>query len=169
LLNTFAQVKEKLDMDKFAHEKHNRRERVYKFPKPNIFLTSQKTERDRIAQHDAEITHLRHLSLYRDFFRNPRNYKHVEEYGNRRKLLNLPADYEEGLLAGRKVFSKLEINSEKYRYYMTPLDLYFWDESNKINYENYRAGVKAVKEEEIKAKNESMLETLKRNRFEPDS
>jgi|APCry1669189034_1035192.scaffolds.fasta_scaffold148800_2 hypothetical protein len=158
-------------MDKFEHEKHNRRERVYKFPKINLTLTekqAEQKERERIAQREADISQLRCLALYRDFFRNPRNYKHVQEYGSKRRLQNLPDAYEEDLLKGQKEFSKLVVNSAKYREYMTPLDFYWSDESNKINYENYRAGVEAIREEEAKAKNLSMLEALKRHRFEAD-
>jgi hypothetical protein len=158
-------------MDKFEHEKHNRRERVYKFPKTNLYLTekqAEQKERERIAQRDIDISQRRCLALYRDFFRNPRNYKYVEEYGSKRRLQNLPAAYEEDLLKGQKEFSKLEVNSAKYHEYMTPLDFYWGDESNKINYENYYAGVAAVREEEVKAQNLSMLEALKRHRFKAD-
>ena len=158
-------------MDKFEHEKHNRRERVYKFPKINLSLTDKQAEQkelDRIALRDADISQLRCLALYRDFFRNPQNYRYVQEYGKRRKLQNLPAAHEEELLKGQKEFSKLKPNSATYREYMTPLDFYFSDELNKINYENYQAGVEAIKEEEAKAQNLSMLEALKRHRFEAD-
>jgi hypothetical protein len=51
---------------------------------------------------------------------------------------------------------------------MTPLEFYWSDESNKINYENYRAGVEAVREQEANAQNLSMLEALKRHRVEAD-
>ena len=158
-------------MDKFEHEKHNRRERVFKFPKINLYLSerqAEQKERERVARRNADIGQLRCLALYRDFFRNPRNYKYVEEYGSKRRLQNLPAAYEDDLLKGQKEFSKLLVNSAKYREYMTPLDFYWSDESNKINYENYRAGVEFVREEEAMAQNFSMLEALKRQRFEAD-
>ena len=60
-------------MDKFEHEKHNRRERVYKYPRINLSPTKEERKRTakREAQRESDNEDSRCLILYRDFFRAP--------------------------------------------------------------------------------------------------
>jgi hypothetical protein len=157
-------------MDKFEHEKHNRRERVYKYPRINLLPTKEVRKRtaQREAQRESDNEDSRCLILYRDFFRDPHNNHHLENFRTRRKLLDLPSSREDDLRRGQKVFSKFTSNSEKYREFMTPLDLWFWDPSNSEMISKYRTELEKIAEEKIVQKNQDDLKRLRRTRFELD-
>jgi len=156
-------------MDKFEHEKHNRRERVYKYPRINLWdQSSRKSEAaEKKAQRDA--FDLRCLTSYRDFFRNPRNHEHVGESLKSKKFSDLSLEFMEELKIGSKVFGLIEYGSERYKEYMTPRELLFWDESNSDMCKKYRAEIESLKIENEIRRNEDMLRALRRSRFEPNS
>ena len=157
-------------MDKFEHEKHNRRERVYKYPRINLSPTKEERKRTakREAQRESDNEDSRCLILYRDFFRDPNNNHHLENFRTRRNLLDLPIALEDDLRRGWKVFSKFTSNSEKYKEFMTPLDLWFWDPSNSEMIAKYRTELEKIAEEKIVQKNQDDLKRLRRTRFELD-
>ena len=156
-------------MDKFEHEKHNRRERVYKYPRINLWdQSSRKSEAaEKKAQRDA--FDLRCLTSYRDFFMNPRNHEYVGESLKSKKFSDLSLEFMEELKIGSKVFGLIEYGSERYKEYMTPRELLFWDESNSDMCKKYRAEIESLKIENEIRRNEDMLRALRRSRFEPNS
>lgn len=156
-------------MDKFEHEKHNRRERVYKYPRINLWERSSKDSDALRIRSRQEALELRCLMLYRDFFRNPRNHEYVGEAFNSKKFSDFSLEFKEELKLGAKVFGLIEIGSEKYKAYMTPRELLFWDESNSDMYKKYRNEIESVKEEIQARKNEDMLRALRSTRFESNS
>ena len=153
-------------MDKFEREKHNRRERVYKYPRINLWgdASSIQSQKER----EKEATEVKCLELYRDFFRNPSNHEYIEKIYRARKFSNLPEDLRKELLIGLKAFNSIEYGSEMYKRFMTPMQLLFWDESNKEMYEKYRADIESIEEMNRAHKNQAMLNALRRKRFEPD-
>lgn len=155
-------------MDKFAHEKHNRRERVYKFPRINLWKDSSEIASALRKQGENQALEYKCLELYRDFFRNPKNHEYLQEPLKSRKFLKFSEEFLEQLKFGSKVFGRIEIGSTKYKEFMTPRELLFWDESNKIMYENYRAAIKSLEEINRIESNENMLNRLRRTRFESD-
>jgi hypothetical protein len=156
-------------MDKFEHEKHNRRERVYKYPRINLWdQSSRKSEvTEKNAKRDA--LELRCLSLYRDFFRNPRNHEYVGESFKSKKFSDLSLELKEELKIGSKAFGSIEHGSDRYKAFMTPRELLFWDESNRDMYEKYLAEKESVKVENEIRRNEDMLRALRSSRFESNS
>ena len=153
-------------MDKFEREKHNRRERVYKYPRINLWgdASSIQSQKER----EKEATEVKCLELYRDFFRNPSNHEYIEKIYRARKFSNLPEDLRKELLIGLKAFNSIEYGSEMYKRFMTPMQLLFWDQSNKEMYEKYRADIESIEEMNRAHKNQAMLNALRRKRFEPD-
>jgi hypothetical protein len=156
-------------MDKFEHEKHNRRERVYKYPRINLWdHSSRKSDAaEKKAKRDA--LELRCLSLYRDFFRNPRNHEYVGESLKSKKFSELSLELKEELKIGSKVFGLIAHGSDRYKAFMTPRELLFWDESNQEMYEKYLDEKESVKEENEIRKNEDMLRALRSSRFKSNS
>ena len=155
-------------MDKFEHEKHNRRERVYKYPRINLWARSVENSAKQRKQSERDALELRCLSLYRDFFRNPRNHEYVGETFNSKKFSDIALDLKEDLKKGSQAFRLIEYGSKRYREFMTPRELLFWDESNKVMYEKYRAAKESLKEINEIQKNQDMLNALRRNRFESE-
>ena len=153
-------------MDNFEREKHNRRERVYKYPRINLWgdASSIQSQKER----EKEATEVKCLELYRDFFRNPSNHEYIKKIYRARKFSNLPEDLRKELLIGLKAFNSIEYGSEMYKRFMTPMQLLFWDESNKEMYEKYRADIESIEEMNRAHKNQAMLNALRRKRFEPD-
>ena len=155
-------------MDKFEHEKHNRRERVYKYPRINLWARSVENSAKQRKHSERDALELRCLSLYRDFFRNPRNHEYVGETFNSKKFSDIGLDLKEDLKKGSQAFRLIEYGSKRYREFMTPRELLFWDESNKVMYEKYRAAKESLKEINEIQKNQDMLNALRRNRFESE-
>jgi hypothetical protein len=153
-------------MDKFEREKHNRRERVYKYPRINLWAETQVTKAKYRKDREREVLELRCLNLYRDFFRNPANSEYVSKPIRPKEFSDISAELFNELRIGSKVFDLIEYDSDRYKEFMTPRQLLFWGELNELNYQKYRADVEAIKEEEMKSKNRSMIEALKRRRFE---
>ena len=156
-------------MDKFEHEKHNRRERVFKYPRINLWDQSPTNSAALRKKSIREALELRCLGLYRDFFRNPCNHEYVREAFNSKKFSVFSLELMEELKIGSKVFGLIEYGSERYKEYMTPRELLFWDESNSDMYKKYRAEIESLKIENEIRRNEDMLRALRRNRFEPNS
>jgi hypothetical protein len=156
-------------MDKFEHEKHNRRERVYKYPRISLWdHSSRKSDAaEKKAKRDA--LELRCLSSYRDFFRNPRNHEYVGESLKSKKFSELSLELKEELKIGSKVFGLIAHGSDRYKAFMTPRELLFWDESNQEMYEKYLDEKESVKEENEIRKNEDMLRALRSSRFKSNS
>ena len=155
-------------MDKFEHEKHNRRERVYKYPRINLWMDSKKASSDLRKQSEKDALELKCLELYRDFFRNPRNHKYVGESLKSRIFMNFSPELQEQLKFGAKVFGKIEVGSGRYLEFMTPREFLFWDESNREMYEKYRAALKSLQKTDEIQRNQNMLDALRRTRFESD-
>jgi len=153
-------------MDKFEHEKHNRRERVYKYPRINLWgdASSIQSQKER----EKKANEFKCLEFYRDFFRNPSNREYIGKIYRARKFSNLPEDLRKELLIGLKAFNSIEYGSEMYKRFMTPMQLLFWDESNKEMYEKYRADIESIEEMNRAHKNQAMLNALRRKRFEPE-
>ena len=156
-------------MDKFEHEKHNRRERVYKYPRINLWDQSSKRSAARKKQTERDALELRCLALYRDFFRNPRNHEYVGQAFNSKKFLELSLELKEDLKIGSKAFGLIQYGSERYKEFMTPRELLFWDESNSVMYKKYRAEIDSLGEESELRRNEEMLRSLRQIRFNSGS
>jgi hypothetical protein len=156
-------------MDKFEHEKHNRRERVYKYPRINLWAQSTKKSDAAEKKGKRDAFELRCLGLYRDFFRNPRNHEYVGEALNSKKFSDVSLDLKEELKIGSKVFGLIEHGSDRYKAFMTPRELLFWDESNRHMYEKYLAEKESVKVDNEMRRNEDMLRALRSSRFESNS
>ena len=155
-------------MDKFEHEKHNRRERVYKFPRINLWAESAENTAKLNKQRERDALELRCLSLYRDFFRNPGNHEYVRERILSKRFSDLSLNLKEELKIGAKIFGLIAYGSERYKEFMTPRELLFWDESNRVTFEKYRAAIESLKETNRMQKNQDMLNALRRTRFELD-
>ena len=155
-------------MDKFEHEKHNRRERVYKYPRINLWAESGENSAKLRKQAERDALELRCLSLYRDFFRSPRNHEYVRESILSKRFSDLPLNLKEELKIGKKIFGLIAYGSERYKEFMTPRELLFWNESNRVTFEKYRADIESLKEIDRIQKNQDMLNALRRNRFELD-
>lgn len=153
--------------DKFQHEKHNRRERVYKYPRINLWSGSIDAAARLQKRREKEELEKKCLALYRDFFRNPRNESFVEFPLRSKKFDELPESLLSQLKIGSKVFKTLQYESEKYREFMTPRELLFWDISNEEMYKKYRADIELLREQDEVAKNKAMIEALQRKRFQP--
>jgi hypothetical protein len=155
-------------VDKFEHEKHNRRERVYKFPRINLWTESVANLAKLNKQRERDALELRCLSLYRDFFRNPRHHEYVGETILSKRFSDLPLNLNDDLKTGAKIFRLIEYGSERYKEFMTPREILFWDESNRVVFEKYRAAIESLKEVNRIQKNQDMLNALRRNGFERD-
>ena len=155
-------------MDKFEHEKHNRRERVYKYPRINLWANSVENLAKARKRSERDALELRCLSLYRDFFRNPRNHEYVGETFNSKKFSDIGLDLKEDLIKGSKAFSLIEYGSERYKEFMTPREMLFWDDSNGVMNEKYGADIESLKESNLLQRNQDMLNALRRNKFESD-
>ena len=155
-------------MDKFEHEKHNRRERVYKYPRINLWANSVENLAKARKRSERDALELRCLSLYRDFFRNPRNHEYVGETFNSKKFSDIGLDLKEDLVKGFKAFRLIEYGSERYKQFMTPREMLFWDDSNGVMNEKYRADIESLKESNLLQRNQDMLNALRRNKFESD-
>ena len=155
-------------MDKFEHEKHNRRERVYKYPRINLWANSVENSAKGLKRSERDALELRCLLLYRDFFRNPRNHEYVGETFNSKKFSDIALDLKEDLIKGSKAFRLIEYGSERYKEFMTPREMLFWDDSNKVIYEKYGAAVESLKEINVIQRNQDMLNALRRNQFGSD-
>lgn len=155
-------------MDKFEHEKHNRRERVYKYPRINLWANSVENLAKARKQSERDALELRCLSLYRDFFRNPRNHEYVGETFNSKKFSDIGLDLKEDLVKGFKAFRLIEYGSERYKEFMTPREMLFWDDSNGVMNKKYRADIESLKESNLLQRNQDMLNALRRNKFESD-
>jgi hypothetical protein len=116
-----------------------------------------------------EALELRGLGLYRDFFRNPCNHEYVGEALNSKKFSDVSLDLKEELKIGSKVFRLIEHGSDRYKAFMTPRELLFWDESNRDMYEKYLAEKESAKVENEIRRNEDMLRALRSSRFESNS
>jgi hypothetical protein len=156
-------------VDKFEHEKHNRRERVYKFPRIKIWDQSSKDSDELRKKANKEALESRCLALYRDFFRNPRNREYVGESFNSKRFAELPINLMDDLKMGSKAFRSIEFGSNRYKEYMTPRELLFWDDSNNDMNRQYRSEIDSLKEQNDRQKNEDMLRALRRSRFEDNS
>ena len=155
-------------MDKFEHEKHNRRERVYKYPRINLWANSVENLAKARKRSERDALELRCLSLYRDFFRNPRNHEYVGETFNSKKFSDIGLDLKEDLVKGFKAFRLIEYGSERYKQFMTPREMLFWDDSNGVMNEKYGADIESLKESNLLQRNQDMLNALRRNKFESD-
>ena len=155
-------------MDKFEHEKHNRRERVYKYPRINLWANSVENLAKARKRSERDSLELRCLSLYRDFFRNPRNHEYVGETFNSKKFSDIGLDLKEDLVKGFKAFRLIEYGSERYKQFMTPREMLFWDDSNGVMNEKYGADIESLKESNLLQRNQDMLNALRRNKFESD-
>ena len=155
-------------MDKFEHEKHNRRERVYKYPRINLWANSVENLAKARKRRERDALELRCLSLYRDFFRNPRNHEYVGETFNSKKFSDIGLDLKEDLVKGFKAFRLIEYGSERYKQFMTPREMLFWDDSNGVMNEKYGADIESLKESNLLQRNQDMLNALRRNKFESD-
>ena len=156
-------------MDKFEHEKHNRRERVFKYPRINLWGQSSKRSDALRKTSEKDALELRCLGLYRDFFRNPRNHEFVGEALNSKKFSKFSLELNEELKMGSKFFKLIEYGSDRYKEFMTPRELLFWDESNSYMHKKYRAEIESLKVETEIQKNEDMLRALRTSRFESNS
>jgi hypothetical protein len=92
----------------------------------------------------------------------------VGETFNSKKFSDIALDLKEDLKKGSQAFRLIEYGSKRYREFMTPRELLFWDESNKVMYEKYRAAKESLKEINEIQKNQDMLNALRRNRFESE-
>ena len=155
-------------MDKFEHEKHNRRERVYKYPRINLWIDSKQASSNLRKQSKKETQEYKCLEVYRDFFRNPRNHEYVSEPLKSRKFMKFGPELQEQLKIGAKVFGKIEVGSKKYMEFITPREFLYWDDSNREMYESYRAAIESLRKTDEIQKNQNILNALRRNRFESD-
>ena len=153
-------------MDKFEHEKHNRRERVYKYPRINLWSGSTDAAARLQKRREKEELEKKCLALYRDFFRNPKNERFVEFPLTSKKFDVLPEALLSQLKIGSKVFKKIEYGSAEYRNYMTPRELLFYDASNEEMYEKYLSDKELIREQEEIARRTAMIDALQRNRFQ---
>ena len=152
--------------DKFEHEKHNRRERVYKYPRINLWSGSIDAAARLQKRREKEELEKKCLALYRDFFRNPKNESFVEFPLSSKKFDVLPEALLSELKIGSKVFKKIDYGSAEYRNFMTPRELLFYDASNEEMYEKYRADIELIREQEEIARRTAMIDALQRNRFQ---
>jgi hypothetical protein len=75
----------------------------------------------------------------------------------------------EELKMGSKFFKLIEYGSDRYKEFMTPRELLFWDESNSDMHKKYRGEIESLKVESEAQRNEDMLRALRSSRFESNS